>query len=398
MKKFVFCLFCLLSTSCSADEVADSIPKKAEFSILDRSEITSIPFGFSTRTSNYLNSKAYRIPSVVSSVDGKILIISVDIRHDQAGDVAKIDVGCSRSLDQGKTWQDYNVIFRRDPNSNAYNRVYDCSLCVDQNPKSKHYGRIWAFAKQISTDQEEWKWKNIESLKFLVCYSDNNGLTWSTTKDLSSLFPNGICNISSGVSPGITLSSGTIIQPIYFTTTQSGSKIQKASYLYLLANKGSWELGPITPSHAGENSIIEMLDGSLYMNARSHYKQDGKRRVYILNKKTNVWVNKPDLEVLKTVDCGESTVFYKGVYLHSQPTGYEDNTGRTKITIWKSEDLINWSKFIQITDRTYSYGYSTIILNDNFFGIIYEGESPLYEIKYANLEAFRSSLFSYNLN
>lgn len=351
-------------------------------------------FGKNADSRFYFSSLAYRIPCVTISAKDQILLATSDIRYDSGDDLGVIEVAFCRSLDGGRTWKDYKKIFHRNPKSNSYNRVHDASLCVDRNPKSKYYGRIWAFAKMISTDLPENQWSTTGIMIFLSCYSDDNGLTWSNQKEMTNLFPKDAFHTSTGISPGITLSNGILVLPTYFSQMVNGVKQQRASFIY--SNDGkTWRAGPVAPLESGENSIIQQADGSLLMNARSAFFDTARRRVFSLNFKDKTfdnssWVNRPEYEVFRTVNCQESLVYNKGVYLISKPTGYEDGSGRNRITIFRSTDLINWDKLALITSRP-SSGYSSIILTDNYLGVIYE--APGAEINFSNMNDFLQNVY-----
>lgn len=334
----------------------------------------------------------FRIPVVTDSADGTILFATSDIRYTTGRDRDIIQIGFCRSLDNGRTWKDYKIIFKRKENSNYLNRVHDCSMCVDRNPKSTHYGRIWAFAKMIDTDLPESEWEDIGFMTFLSTFSDDNGLTWSDQTELTDLFPSDAFHVSSGVSAGITLKDGTLVQPTYFTRKENEIKTQRAFFIYSLDGE-TWKSGDITPSYGGESTIIQLANGGLLMNTRDAFSEEcNRRRVYTLESIGSGWVNQLDLEVIPTVNCNESLAYNRGIYLYSQPTGYEDETDRSRITIFKSRDLINWEKVIEITNEQ-SNGYSSLIFRDNRLGILFEDIDP-YDIVYSNLNYLLPVIYS----
>lgn len=340
---------------------------------------------------NAFNSRNFRIPVITDSADGTILFATVDIRYTSMADEEPIEVGFARSLDGGRTWVDFQIIFKRDENANMLNRVHDCSMCVNRNKSSATYGRLWAFSKKINTDLPEPQWST-SNVTFLARYSDDNGLTWSAESNLTSLFPADATQRSPAVSAGITLTNGTLLLPVYFSKVENGTTKQYASFIYS-TNGTTWLFGDITPGAGGENSIIQRPDGILFMNARDAFVNYTTRRAYTLTAIGAGWVNAPEYEVFQTVNVQESLVNNRGVYLYSQPTGYENSTGRTRITIFKSKDLIHWEKLIQITP-IWSGGYSNLIFRDNLLGILYEGENPDLDIKYTILDYLLPIVYS----
>lgn len=373
---FLFFSF-VLPTSCN-NNIEDDLGKVPQ----QKGRINTLVFG--RGTNNTLSNTAnYRIPCLTDSPDGSILYATTDLRYESGGDLNTIDVGFCRSLDNGKTWTDYKIIFKHKENSNKFSRVHDASMCVDRNPKSKHYGRIWAFAKMINTDLPEEQWETPGIMNFMVCFSDDEGLTWSNPITMNNIFPSDAYHTSTGITPGITLSNGTLVQPVYFTRKKDGAKEQKAFFLYSTDGE-TWDSGDITPKPSGENSIVQQEDGTLIMNARDAFSPEwAKRRVFTLKSIGTGWINRPEYETIRTVNCQESLVYNKGIYLYSQPTGYEDGTGRNRITIFRSTDLINWEKIEEVTNNP-SLGYSTLIFRDNKLGILFEN-AP-FNIYYSNFD------------
>ncbi|MBS5908715.1 MAG: exo-alpha-sialidase [Dysgonomonas mossii] len=324
----------------------------------------------------------FRIPALADSEDENILYAAVDVRYTRGEDFDITQVGFCRSFNNGLTWQDYKIIFKRDEYGDPANRIHDCVMVVDKNPSSSHYGRIWAFAKMFTTGIEGiMNWDGERYVKLFVSYSDDKGLTWSEQEDITSIIPNEWLSIALGCNTGLTLKNGTLIIPFYVSKLIGASIVEQSTFLYSSDNGTTWQLGDITntPYRVNESSIVELEDGSLIMNARDA--NNKIRRVFKLDSIGSGWMYKPEYSIIESIICHESLVYNRGVYLYSQPDPKQ--SVRRNITIWKSKDMINWDRLIQITDYP-SGGYSNLIFTDNRLGILFEGKNS--DVDYANLD------------
>lgn len=349
--------------------------------------LTTIPF-VNSPEKNVFISNAFRIPSFTFT-ENKTIIAGADVRYTSPADYDEIDGAITRSTNGGKTWIDAKVIFKRPVGDGL--RIHDLGLTVDRNPASAQYKRIWAFAKLWnanidSSNTAYWK-ANTSKSEFYICYSDDDGLTWSTPVKRQDFYIPNSWHASSGASAGITLVNGTLIQPMYWHLNDAGNT-NVAGFVYKLPG-GDWQIGDLTTGvYANENQIVQRPDGVIVMNARSNNEM---RKVLTLASVGAGWVQNTAFETLQDVvgGCAGSFVRYRDTYLFSQPTTY-GSAIRNNITVKYSYDLITWKNLVQVSNIA-SGGYSSLVASDNHFGVAFEPDASG-AISYTDLTYLRSIL------
>lgn len=352
---------------------------------------SSYPFiGYIHR--NPFMSHAFRIPVIVQS-KSKTLLAFADVRRTTGKDYDEIDVGLRRSFDGGKTWRDAIIVFERVQEPGF--RVHDPGAVVDKNT-----GRIWAFAKHWLANVDPFNstfWSANPNLRtFVAKYSDDNGSTWSEEIDLSHLKLEGSSIPQSGASAGIQLFDGTLIQPIYIGGTGGERGGNLAGFIYLLPGETNWQLGDFVPDYGvNENQIVQMPNGNLLMSARNTGFGVEKRRFYELETIGGGWIYRDDMENLEqqTGGVAESFVRYRNTYIHSGPTNY-GSTSRQNVTVFYSYDAINWEKLITVSNplNTAGGGYSSLVVSDDYFGILHEMPKWPSGIEFTDLSFYRNIL------
>lgn len=350
----------------------------------------TFPFTYNAHLNPFI-AYGFRIPVVVESADSNVLIASSDVRYTRGEDFDIIEVGVCRSFDNGLTWQDHTIALHRDDNADYSNRIHDASMCVDTNPKSPHYGRIWIIAKMWLNDVYPSYWTD-RQIKLYISYSDDNGLTWSEQQDISNIFPAEYMYFSAGCQKGRTLKDGTLILPVYVGKVDTNKKefTTYSSFIYSTDNGSAWNLGDVAPDVSNENNIIEELDGSLLMNARKGNLIADYRAVYRLSSIGSGWVYQPELSeipFMMSANVNESLERLDDWYYYSKPMPDASNPMRRQnTTLFKSKDLINWIEVERLLkEGKGTGGYSSILLSRTRFGVIYEIENYR-SCAYANLD------------
>ncbi|HIR88494.1 MAG TPA: FIVAR domain-containing protein, partial [Candidatus Fimimorpha faecalis] len=80
---------------------------------------------------NYDNSISYRIPSLLTTLDGTV-IAGIDKRQSGAGDTGNIDAVIRRSLDGGDTWGDPQTLIDLPKGGDRYSFTIDASMVQDR--------------------------------------------------------------------------------------------------------------------------------------------------------------------------------------------------------------------------------------------------------------------------
>ncbi|MBY0754141.1 glycoside hydrolase [Clostridium sardiniense] len=354
------------------------------------------------KTNNAWNAKYFRIPSMQLLKDGSMLTFS-DIRHNGPQDHGNIDIGCARSIDDGKTWS-YQVAMKNDGVNSKFSRVMDSTTVVTNT------GRVILIAGSWNKDGN---WANsTTSLRndwsVQMVYSDDNGVTWSDKIDLTTNQsriknqPSNTIGWLGGVGSGITMSDGTIVMPIQIALRENNTNNYYSSIMYSKDNGETWTMGNKVPkSKTSENMVIE-LDGSLIMSARDD--SAGYRASYISHDLGSTW------SVYEPLNGKISTGYGSGcqgsfikitnsnghrIGLISAPKNTKGWYTRDNITVYMI-DFDDVSKGIKELCVPYPKdgnkaggGYSCLAFNNDKLSILYEADG---NIEYKDLTSYYKSI------
>lgn len=200
------------------------------------------------------NYHSFRIPALLLTEKGTILAFC-EARKNHPYKDGDIDIVLRRSTDEGKTWKKMVVIHEDGENAIG-------------NPvpfQNRSTGRIWLiFCKN-----------NIEIFSM---YSDNEGKNWSNPKNISEkINPKDWTWVGTGPGHGLQLSSGRFIIPSYHRSSMEPGTF-KSHIIYSDDFGNSWEIGGILGENTSECTALELVDKSVYLNMRSHDKEN-KRAV-----------------------------------------------------------------------------------------------------------------------
>ncbi len=263
-----FLLLILLFNSC--DEKNDSLHK----SVL-----------WEQGTGKYNN---YRIPSIIVTTKDNILAFC-EGRED--GDWGDIDLLLKRSEDNGETWSEEQPVWNDGDNTCGN----PCPVVDDVS------GRIWLFMTWNNGKDNEsniiQKKSGSSRLPFL-CYSDDEGLSWTKPVDMSQS-----CRDTSwgwyATGPGIGIQlktgkyKGRLVIPANHSyndpegTLRNGPYSYGAHVLYSDDHGSTWKKSQSIMPGCNESQVTELSDGSLLMNMRS-YNQKYSRAISI---STGWWSN-----------------------------------------------------------------------------------------------------------
>lgn len=322
--------------------------------------------------------KSYRIPGLTVSKTGTLLAV-FDKRYDGAGDLpANIDVGLSRSTDNGKTWSGIKPIIdfdAREKGSNG-NGAGDPSILVD--PKD---GTIWV-AALWSCGNHGWHGSGPglakeETGQFIMVKSTDDGQTWSKPINITGQVKKPEWKLClQGPGNGIALSNGTLVFPAQY---RDGDKAgtEHSFFVYSSDHGTTWKSAPpATPEgpRTTEAQICELGDGSLLLSMRNHA-GNGKRcwAVYKLNAGKEIaggaW-EQPTFALPDPVCAAglASNPQNRNQVIFTNPSG----KGRANLTAYLSEDggkTWPFKRLLQSGAAAYS---STTFLHDGSIGTIYE--------------------------
>lgn len=326
---------------------------------------------------------AYRIPGLVTTNNGTLLAV-YDVRYNNSADLQEyVDVGLSRSIDKGQTWEDMRLIMQFGEFGGlpkAQNGVGDPAILVDQNT-----GTIWVIAAWTHGMGNGRAWHNSQqgmgidqTAQLVLAKSDDDGKTWSEpinitqqVKDPSWYF------LLQGPGNGITMEDGTLV----FATQYIGAdRIPNAGIMYSQDQGKTWKIHNHARTNTTEAQVVEVESGVLMLNMRDN--RGGSRAVAVTRDLGKTWTEHPSSRhALQEPVCMASlikvkasdNVLNKDMLFFSNPNTTKD---RKDITIKASLDGgQTWLSDNQLLlDEGYGWGYSCLTLIDNeTLGIIYEG-------------------------
>jgi sialidase-1 len=197
----------------------------------------------------------FRIPALVVTAEGTILAFS-EARKLTCHDDAEIDLVLKRSFDQGKTWQDLQVLF--DYGTDSVNQP---APVLDRETGEV----VLVFCRN--------------NQRVFVTKTLDDGVTWSEPAEITKdVVDPAWSYIGSGPGHGIQLSSGRLLIPSWGDTSpgpatwpRPGWGGEQFSYVMYSDDHGAtWKRGKSLDMDLSDEAMaVETADGSIYMNMRS---------------------------------------------------------------------------------------------------------------------------------
>lgn len=354
------------------------------------------------------NVDTYRIPGLTTTKNGTLLAI-YDVRRDSSRDLqGNIDIGVSRSVDGGNTWETMRIALDRGKWGDLpekFNGISDACILVDENTNTIFVAGLWMFGvlddngkwmegltESSTAWHHQWSGKGSQpgfdvkqTCQFLITKSTDDGQTWSEPVNLTTM-----CKKENwwlwapAPGHGITLKDGTLVFP-----TQGRDENGNAFSNITWSKDGgtSWHTSNPASSGTTENMVVERNDGSIMINAR-----DGKNKgntsstngrvISVSNDLGENWtVHSTSRGALIEPGCMASLHkhFYtengvkKSILVFSNPNS---KTDRNQMTIKISLDEgATWpQKYWLLLDEGKGRGYSCLTsIDEQSIGILYEG-------------------------
>jgi sialidase-1 len=324
-------------------------------------------------------SKSYRIPGLALTKAGSLIAV-YDIRHNHAGDLpANIDVGVSRSTDQGQSWEPLRVAvdMGNDPKL-GHDGVGDPAILVDPSN-----GRIW-IAALWSHGNRAWNgsgpgMKPEETGQLVLVHSDDDGKTWSKPVNITSQVKDPAMRLFfNGPGAGIAMKNGTLV----FAAQYRAADGKPWSTMISSKDHGeTWQAGTGVKSDTTEAQVAALTDGSIMINCRDN--RGGSRTVAITMDLGKTWTLHPtDRKALREPVCMGSLLEWKGALWFSNPDATD---GRRAMTVKRSTDQgMTWpDQDALLYDSRSGFGYSCLApVDDSHLGVIYEGKNTMYFLRF----------------
>ncbi len=214
----------------------------------------------------------YRIPGLIVSKKGTILAFCEGRKYERS-DWGKIDLVLRRSFDNGKTWQEMQVIVA-DGDMTCGN---PCPV-VDQSN-----GTIWLLScKNLGNGPEDLIKKGEAPRTVWITKSMDDGATWAEPEEITKDVKDPSWTwYATGPGHGIQLKNMRMVIPCDHVLGKNFN-CQDPCYSHIIYSDDhgtTWKIGGIVDEGMDECTIVQTIDGALYINCRSYY-QDPKRRIY----------------------------------------------------------------------------------------------------------------------
>ena len=327
----------------------------------------------------------YRIPGLITTDQGTMIAV-YDNRYTGTGDLpGNIDVGMSRSIDGGKTWEPMKVIMDMGT-PHANNGVGDPAILFDPIAKRLWVAALWSKGNRSIAGSLPGLSPDTTG-QFVVVSSDDDGRTWTTPKSITPQIKDPKWHIFfNGPGSGITMQDGKLV---FAAQYWDDAKMPYSTIIYSEDRGASWKgniLGP--KSNTTESQVVETTPGKLMLNMR-----DNRGRFRSVATTTNMgatWTEHgTSYSVLPDPVCMGSFIkanvnvsgAAKDILFFSNPN---TSSGRYNMTIKASADLgETWPKINQLLiDERQCYGYSSLTRIDaNTVGLLYEGTRDLYFVR-----------------
>lgn len=215
---------------------------------------------------------AYRIPTIVAAGDGSLLVFA-EARRDNRGDPGggDIDLVCSRSTDQGRTWSPPQLI---DDPGEKWSASNPTPLLDRSN------GRLWIFYNRWEPGMGTIASRpGTNNNQMWARTSDDHGQSWSAPRDLTRVSRDYDTWGAIFLGPGgaIQTRSGRLLIPAamkydaYSLVGAHGSESTMRTYTIFSDDNGkTWQRGSLTHALTNENQMVELADGSVLMDARQN--------------------------------------------------------------------------------------------------------------------------------
>ena len=323
---------------------------------------------------------AFRIPGLVTTNKGTLLGV-YDVRYNSSVDLQEhIDIGLSRSIDGGKTWEKMRLPLAFGEYGGlpaAQNGVGDPSILVDTKTNTIWIVAAWTHGMG---NQRAW-WSSQQGMdvnhtaQLVLVKSTDDGKAWSEPINITEQVKHPEWYfLLQGPGRGITMEDGTLVFPIQYI---GKDRIPNAGIMYSKDRGETWTIHNHARTNTTEAQVAEVVPGTLMLNMRDN--RGGSRAVYTTSDLGMTWKeHESSRTALPEPVCMASlisvkaadNVLGKDILIFSNPN---TTNARKNITIKISLDGGNTWAHQLLLDEGENWGYSCLTMVDKeTIGILYE--------------------------
>lgn len=344
--------------------------------------------GVALRKHNDDGVHTHRIPALTRTPAGTLLCV-YDMRRRKSRDLQEdIDIGLSRSIDGGRTWEPPRVIMDMGEWGGLPEEQNGCSdpgIVVDRNTGEVFCSAVWMWGKpgkhQWNGDGSEPGFEIGKTAQFVTVRSRDDGITWSQPVNRTRLYKREEWWLfAPSPSAGITLTDGTLVMP------SQGRDKDGTPFSNLMISRDhgkTWNVSNPAFTGSSECQAVQLGDGSLMLNMRNERsKRKFYRSVCVTDDLGTTWrTHSTHQKALIEPNCNGSLVRVRyeengasrSVLLFANPHARD---GRHHHTLQASfDDGKTWPEAHRLLlDEGSGRGYPSITQIDaKHIGIVYEG-------------------------
>ena len=343
--------------------------------------------GFALRQQGQDDVHTYRIPALTTSKAGTLLCV-YDMRRRMGRDLQEdIDIGLSRSVDGGRTWETPRVIMDMGEYGGLPQELNGCSdpgIVVDRETGTIFCFAVWMHGKpgkhQWRDDGSEPGFEIGKAAQMLMTTSTDDGKTWSKPENLTrKIKREEWWLLAPAPQSGFQLADGTLVMPLQGRTGRE----DKATFATVMTSRDhgkSWSVGNFGYEGGNECQAALIGDGSLMLNVRNDLERF--RAVVVSKDLGKSWTpHQTNRNTLIEPNCNGSLI-----RIDFETDGKPDHAllfanphsqkGRTHHTLQLSrDDGLTWpERFHVLLDEGRGAGYPSLTqIDKDFVGIVYEG-------------------------
>jgi len=212
----------------------------------------------------------YRIPALAVTSRGTILAMCEGRKHG-GGDSGQIDLLLRRSTDNGRTWEETQLIASEED-----------MTCGNPCPVvDAGTGTIWLpFCKNRADGPETMICEGKAPRTVWLTRSDDDGATWAEPVEITADVKHPSWTwYATGPCHGIQLSSGRLVVPCDHIVGEHFDRERDPYHSHVIISDDAgetWRLGGTVPKGTNECAVVEVEGGDLYINCRNY--RGAKRR------------------------------------------------------------------------------------------------------------------------